>query len=274
MKTNSESKLKRRDIIKSWLIWLFFSHSCYNYERMQGLAFCHAMSPLIEKLYKTKEERAAALKRHLVFFNTEPNVGTPIHGIVIAMEEEKAAGAEDITDEAINSVKAGLMGPLAGIGDTITQGTLTPLFIAFGIGIALQGNVLGPILYIILISLSIIGISYFGWMAGYKQGKKAVLSILKSGMINKIISGAGIVGCMVLGALIAKYVNVSTPVVFTAGEQQVALQADIFDVMVPKILPLLATLGCYKLLDKKMNPMMVMLIIVAVGLVGGLIGLF
>src|SRR5262245_21266778 len=113
--------LSRSDVQRSFWLWTFFSHANYNYERLQGTAFAQAMTPIIRKLYKDPDEIKAALKRHLVFFNTEPNVGGVIHGAVIAMEEQRANGA-DIDDDAINSVKSGLMGPLAGVGDTIDQG--------------------------------------------------------------------------------------------------------------------------------------------------------
>ena len=117
-------QVTRRDVLWSWILWTFFSHANYNYERLQGTAFAHAMTPIIRRLYTSPDEIRDALKRHLVFFNTEPNVGGVIHGSVIALEEQRANGAE-IDDEAINSVKSGLMGPLAGIGDTISQGTIT-----------------------------------------------------------------------------------------------------------------------------------------------------
>ncbi|TME10391.1 MAG: PTS system mannose/fructose/sorbose family transporter subunit IID, partial [Chloroflexi bacterium] len=115
--------LSRSDVQRSFWLWTFFSHSNYNYERLQGTAFAQAMAPIIRKLYKDPEDIKAALKRHLVFFNTEPNVGGVIHGAVIAMEEQRANGAP-IDDDDINGVKSGLMGPLAGIGDSISQGTI------------------------------------------------------------------------------------------------------------------------------------------------------
>jgi PTS system mannose-specific IID component len=143
--------LTRRDVFNAWLRWLFFSHSTYNWERMQGLGFAHSMTPIIEKLYQTKEDISGALKRHLVFFNTQPDIGGVVHGVVIAMEEERAAGAA-ISDDAINSVKTGLMGPVAGIGDTLQQGILIPIALSIGmnfavgeaVGAATRGNILGP----------------------------------------------------------------------------------------------------------------------------------
>lgn len=270
---SEQKKLTKKDLFKSWIRWLTFSHSCYNYERLQGPGFAHAMGPIIKKLYDSKEDRAKALQRHLTFFNTEPNVGTMIHGITIAMEEERANGTP-IEDEAINSVKTGLMGPLAGVGDTITQGTLTPILLAFGISLGVEGNLLGPILYTLMISTVIIGMSYIFWMRGYSVGKKAVTDILQGGLFNKVIAGAGILGCTVIGALTAQFVQLSTPVVLKAGQATVAMQAEVFDRIMPGLLPLLLTFGIYKLLDHKHSPMKIILYIAVLGTIGSLIGLF
>ena len=127
-------RLTRGDVLKSWLLWLFFSSSGYNYERLMATGMAQTMTPAIRRLYHKPEDIKAALKRHLIFFNTENQWGACIPGIMMAMEEERANGA-DIDDEAINSVKIGLMGPLAGIGDTIDQGAWVPILLALGIGI-------------------------------------------------------------------------------------------------------------------------------------------
>lgn len=268
-----EKKLTKKDIRRSWFRWLTFAQSNFNYERMQGSGFANSMVPIIDKLYDSKEDKAKALKRHLAFFNTNPTVGTLTHGITIAMEEEKANGA-DISDEAINSIKTGLMGPLAGIGDTLTQGVITPILLAFGIGLGIEGNLMGPILYIILISTIIISISYSLWMKGYKLGKSAVEQILGDGIFNSVIEAAGILGCTVIGALTGNFVNVTTPLELKVGETVVGLQADLFDVIMPGLLPLLLTLWVYKLLEKDKSPMKIMLYIIAIGVVGSLLKIF
>ena len=128
-----QSKLSKKDLNKAIWRWQFFSHANYNYERLQASSFALSMIPIVKKLYPNdKEKQVEAIQRHLGFFNTEPNFGAVIHGITVAMEEEKSDGAP-ISEEAINSIKVGLMGPLAGLGDTLTQGTIIPLLLAIGI---------------------------------------------------------------------------------------------------------------------------------------------
>jgi len=268
-----EKKLAKKDIIKSYLNWFFFAESNYNYERLQATGFAHAMVPIIEKLYFTKEERSDALKRHLAFFNTEPMCGSIIHGITIAMEEEKANG-EPITSEGINSIKSGLMGPLAGIGDTITQGIITPILLALCISLTTQKNIGGPIIYIISQYIIMFTISYLLWMNGYKYGKLAVEEILQGGMINKVIEGASILGTLVMGGLTGTFVSLSTTVKFKIGDSSFALQTDLFDKILPGLLSLTITLMVLKLLKKDIAPLKIMGILILVGVIGGVIGVF
>lgn len=264
--------LGRRDLLGSWFRWLTFSHSCYNYERLQGLGFAHGMVPVIERLYSRKEDVASALERHLVFFNTEPNVGAVVHGVAVAMEEERASGSGEITDEAINSVKSGLMGPMAGVGDSITQGLITPILLSLGIGLAQQGSLAGPILYVLLISSAIIGISYLSWMQGYRRGRMAVERILREGLLQPLVQGATVVALTVLGGLTATTVQVSTKLVITVGPQVVAVQTDVLDKILLGLLPLSLTVLVWWLLKRKRSPLAVIVLIFVIGLVATWLG--
>jgi PTS system mannose-specific IID component len=226
-----------------------FLHASYNYERLQGLGFAHAMKPVIEYLYVTAVERAAALKRHLVFFNSEPQFGALVPAAVIALEEERAAGA-NIPDETINSVKGGLMGPLAGVGDSLVQGLITPVLLSLGISLAQRGNLAGPMLYSLLISLAIIGSSYAFWMLGYRWGKAAVSRVLASGWVGTLTGAVSVVGMTVIGGLTASVVRLSTPASITVGQAVVSLQEDVLDPILRGLLPLGLTLFvwwiCYR----------------------------
>jgi len=267
-------QLTRGDVQRSFWLWTFFSHANYNYERLQGTAFAQAMTPIIRKLYRNPEEIKAALKRHLVFFNTEPNVGGVIHGAVIAMEEQRANGA-DIDDDAINSVKSGLMGPLAGVGDSITQGTITPILLTIGISLAGSGNVLGPILYFVLEVGIMLSLAYVMWMQGYDRGREGVISILRSGLLDRVIMGASVLGNLVLGALAAQFVviHVSWHPVFgndprTGKPVPFPLQ-DTLDKLLPGLLPLLFVLLTWWLIARRrVSPIILLVVYVGVAMLG------
>ncbi len=267
--------LTRRDVFSAWLRWLFFSHSTWNWERMQGLGFAHSMTPIIAKLYKNKADISAALKRHLVFFNTQPDVGGVIHGIVIAMEEERASGAE-ISDDAINGIKCGLMGPMAGIGDTVQQGIIIPILLAVGMSIATggaigqvkEGNILGPIFFAVSCAICVWGLGWFLWWQGYVQGRAAVTNILQGGALSKVITGAGVLGNFIMGALAVSFVKLSTPVVFQVGGSRFEIQK-IVDTFMPNLLPLILVLVIWWLLAKKnVSPTWVMAALILLGVLG------
>jgi PTS system mannose-specific IID component len=269
----TEKKLDRSDVRRAFWLWTFFSHANYNYERLQGTAFAQAMTPIIRKLYKDPEEIKAALKRHLVFFNTEPNVGGIIHGAVIAMEEQRANGA-DIDDDAINSVKSGLMGPLAGIGDSISQGTITPILLSIGIGLAAAGNVVGPILYFVLEVGIMLALAYFFWFQGYDRGKAGVTDLLKSGTLDRALTGAGVLGNMVMGALTFQFVHVFVTwhVGFDVGGGQTKnfdFTNDLLNAIMPGILPLAFTLlTWYLLARRRVSPITLLVIYLVIAMVG------
>ena len=131
-------QLSQADRKKVWWRSQFLQGS-WNYERMQNLGWAYSLIPAIKKLYTNKEDQAAALERHMEFFNTHPYVAAPILGVTLALEEEKANGAA-IDDAAIQGVKIGMMGPLAGIGDPVFWFTVRPILGALGASLALSGN--------------------------------------------------------------------------------------------------------------------------------------
>ena len=233
------------------------------------------MLPIINKLYPNDpEKRAERMKLHMNFFNTEPQWGACIIGLTAALEEKKAQSNDEISDEMISAIKSSLMGPLAGIGDTIDGGVITPLLLTLFIGISQSGNIMGPISYIIIEACIMWSIYWFSYKLGYEKGSDAIVSLLESGKINKLILGASIMGCMVLGGLVGNFVTLKTSLSFdVGGDAPFVLQEQLFDVILPGCLPLLLTLFCYWLITKKnVSSMKVIMLIFVIGLVGGLLG--
>lgn len=267
-------QLSKQDVLKAYWKWTFFSHSNYNYERLQGSGVLQSMSHLPEKLYPGNEaEKKAFMKRHMSFYNTEPHVGGIVNGMVVAMEEERANGAE-LTDEAINSVKTGLMGPMAGIGDTLWQGTLQPILLAVGISIATAGSVMGAVVFAALMFSIMTFIGYFMFMKGYKTGKSGVEAIMGGGKMKQVIAGASIMGATVLGSLTANYVTASSTLTIVVGETRLALQEDVLDQLLLGAAPLGLTMLTYYLLKvKQMKSTSVMGTLAIIGAVLGILGI-
>lgn len=270
-----KKELSKKDVTRSFWRWTFFSHANYNYERLEATGLVHSLSPIIKKLYADDpQEYQNALKRHMAFFNTEPHFGGIICGMVIAMEEDRANGAP-ITDDAINGIKTGLMGPFAGIGDTLWQGTLTPILLAFGVSLGAEGNLMGPVVYGLLMFGIMFSLAYFVWMQGYKMGKAGIEKILSSNILQYLITGASAMGAIVLGALTANFVSVSSPFVIKVGAVKLGLQEDILDKLFKGILPLgITLLTLYLLKNRKMKSTRVMLLLVAIGVLFGAFNIF
>jgi PTS system mannose-specific IID component len=265
-------RVARRDVIKAFWNWFFFAQSSYNYERLQGMGVACYMAPILNKLYTKKEDIAAGLKRQMAFFNTEPSFGCLIHGVNIAMEEQKANGAP-IGDEEINSLKTGLMGPMAGLGDSIIQGVITPILLAIGIGLAQKGSLVGPALFFVLETIAIVSISFAGWMQGYSRGREGITDLLKSGVLRKVLEYAGILGCGVLGALAAQFVSLSTPISMVSGTTTLKLQ-DMLDKVLPGLLPLALTLVVFYFVRKGKNANAILVALILAGVVGALLKIF
>ena len=184
-----------------------FIQGSWNYERMQNGGWAFAMIPAIKKLYPEKEDRVLALKRHLEFFNTHPYVASPVLGVTLALEEERANGAP-VDDVTIQGVKVGMMGPLAGVGDPVFWFTVRPILGALGASLALTGNILGPILFFVAWNAIRWGFMWYTQEFGYKAGSK-ITEDLSGGILQDLTKGASILGMFVLAALVQRWVSIS-----------------------------------------------------------------
>lgn len=255
------------------LFWnSFLLEASYNYERQQALGFSVGMWPAIKRFYKTKEERAEALKRHMAIFNTTPHLVSFISGVTAAMERE-ASQNQDFDKDIINNVKVGLMGPMAGIGDSFFWGTLRIIASGIGLSLAQQGSVLGAILFLVIFNVPHLLLRYYGTVIGYQFGAGIMGSSKNSGILKMISKGASIVGLMVIGAMSASMVAMSTPLSFTIGETAFGLQGYL-DQIFPLLLPLLYTLAMFGLLKKGWKSTTILLITIAVGVAGSLLHIF
>ena len=198
-------QLSKSDRQKVWWRSTFLQGS-WNYERMQNLGWAYALIPAIKKLYTSKEDRAAALERHLEFFNTHPYVAAPIIGVTLALEEERANGAE-IDDTAIQGVKIGMMGPLAGVGDPVFWFTVRPILGALGASLAMAGNIIGPLLFFFGWNIIRMAFLWYTQELGYKAGSE-ITKDLSGGIIQKITKGASILGMFILAVLVERWVSI------------------------------------------------------------------
>lgn len=266
--------ITEKDVRKSWFRYYVFAETGISYERLQALGFTYGILPILKKLYPKKEDLAAAMQRHLVFYNTEAVFGAPINGVVISMEEQRAQG-KPITDDAITGIKTGLMGPMAGLGDSIDWATMKPLIFALAASLGATGNFIAPFILLLLPLFQIIvGLNLA--TTGYRQGRSSIQDLLQSGRIKELITGASTLGLFMMGVLSATYISLTTPLSFQFGDDnEPFVVQDILNNLAPGILPLLVVLALYFVLRrKKQNLGLIALSLVVIALLGSLAGIF
>ena len=291
-------QLTKSDRKKVWWRSTFLQGS-WNYERMQNLGWAYSLIPAIKRLYTKKEDQAAALERHLEFFNTHPYVAAPILGVTLALEEEKANGAS-IDDAAIQGVKIGMMGPLAGIGDPVFWFTVRPILGALGASLAASGNIIGPLLFFVLWNAIRMAFLWYTQELGYKAGSE-ITKDMSGGILQDITKGASILGMFIIGVLVKQWVNIGFKIALPSttltdpkayveipdgsvtGEKLVeilnrapginlgpvkhnTLQGQL-DSLIPGLLGLLLTFLCMWLLKKKVSPIIIIVALFIVGIV-------
>lgn len=266
-------KLDKKDLSKGWKAWAMYHLSSMSFEKLEAHGFAHSMLPILNKLYKDNpEEYKAALKRHSVFYNTEPQVGSLVNGIVASLEEENANGKQ-IDDEMFHSVKAGIMGPIAGIGDSTIQGIIIPILLTIGMGMSTNGSPLGVFVYILGFLAIILSLSRFLYFRGYQLGVNAVDSLLGTNA-DRLKNAFTVLGTLVIGGLAASFVNLTTVLKIPNGEETIEFQKTL-DGFFPGLLSLLAVIFCWYLISKKKySGTKVLLILVGISIIGVLLNIF
>lgn len=271
---NTNKLLSKKDLINSYKYWMRYALSGQNMERMEGPGFAGMMARVADKLYPNDNEKQKELvKRHMTFYNTQPMVGTVINGIVLGMEEKKAMG-EEVPDELIQTTKTALMGPLAGIGDSLFIGTLIPILLSIGLGLVGEnGSIAGPIFYLVSWCTIMFVFSWVTFKYGYKLGVDAIKLISENGIKDKVVRFASIVGLVVTGCVSAQYVKFGITWQYVSGDLTQNVQS-VIDGIFPGLFPLLLTLGCFYAMDKKKVGLgKLFIVIFAIALVGKFTGI-
>lgn len=241
-----ENKITKKDLNKVfWRSQLIqFSH---NYERMQSLGTLYGLTPVLHRLYadRPQEEKVAAQSRHLEFFNSHPVLIPFILGITAALEES----TEEDEKDTVIAVKTSLMGPLAGLGDSLLNFTWFPIAGSIGASFAIEGNFIGPILMFLMINALYFPLKYYGVHLGYSRGRELLTSDEGKGILDRISTSANVLGVMVAGALITSTVKINLGLQYGEGDGAIKVQ-EMLDKVLPNLLPLLMTLLCLYLFKK------------------------
>ena len=269
----SQQILTKKDINNAWRTWWLYAEVQSNNVVFQGLSHMLSLMDSLRKLYPDDDDYREALKRNSQFYNTEGTIGAVVNGMTLSMEEERATG-ENVPDEVMYSMRTALMGPMAGIGDSLVWGTCKTISLSIATTFALSGNLLAvPVALMFPLVTYIIGRWLYG--LGYDLGRTAVMNMLKSGIMDKIIMACGMLGLMVMGALSAENVALEIATEFTLenAADPISIQGMI-DAVAPGLLPL-AVIGLVYLYLKKHNNKygLLILAIIALSIVASFFGI-
>ena len=273
MTSSPENKITRSDLVKSAVnVGALGMEFSWTYYKQMNIAFCLMVANMLKKIYAGRpDDYAEALHRHCAFFNITVQFAPFVGGIAMAMEEKVARG--EIEPESVNDVKAALMGPLSGIGDSIFLSTLRVVAAAVGISLCQAGNPFGPIAFLLIYNVPGFALRIWGAVKGYELGVGFLDEAQRTGLMQKIMTCVGIVGVMVVGAMCKDMFWASIPVAIGSGEDAQTLQ-DILDGIMPGMLGMLAFWLYYWLLSKKINPMVLIVATMVVGIIVSLVRYF
>ncbi|RVU97405.1 PTS system mannose/fructose/sorbose family transporter subunit IID [Coriobacteriales bacterium OH1046] len=261
---NKVSEKARR---QSFLHWIYGNLTCFSQEHMQTFGYLWSMMPIVDELYDKDEDKVDALRTYTTFFNTEPQIGTMVVGLTVGLEEARANG-EPMDAETINGIRAGLMGPLAGLGDSIIVGTFIPILLGIALGLSTGGNPLGPLFYMVVWNV----LMYFGMKYAYDQGYTlggSAVEALVGPDSAALRSSIVMIGSMVIGSVAATWISISTSFAINFSEKSSFVLQSTLDAILPKFLSFFFVWLCWWLMTKKkVSPTIVMLILVAVAMIG------
>ncbi len=239
----------------------------FNYERMQANGWLYSILPGLLAIHgEGTDDLKTSMGHNLEFFNTHPFLVTFVMGIVLSLEQQKA----DI--DTIRAVRVAAMGPLGGIGDAIFWFTLVPIAAGICSNMAIEGSIVGPILFLLIFNLVQFAVRFFLLHWSYKLGTKAIE--LLTANAKEFTRAASLLGVFVVGALTSNYGGTTTSLVIPNGDAPIVLQS-ILDGVLPKMIPLALTLGLFFLMKKKRwTPVLCIAALLVLGLVGAAVGFF
>ncbi len=268
--SNPNTKLTKKDLQKVYIRNLFGLQWGWNYETMQGLGYCYVIMPILRRLYRNDPEKMkAALKTEIGYFNTSQPMSHLIVGTDAALQEE--LGIEEAKD-AIIGVKTGLMGPFAGVGDTIFITIYRALVFSIAAYMAMSGQAVALLIPIVC-GIAMLAIRYKFTFMGYEQGRKLASGL--GGQLKRLTDAASVLGLTVVGALVPSVVKAPMNISIVIGDTNPINLQSMLDKIMPAALPLAIVLLSYWLLGKKkMTTVKLILILMVVGVGLGLLTTF
>lgn len=263
--------LTRKDLNR--IFWRSLTlEASFTYERYHGTGYTYSVLPALKKFYQDdKEGLAGAMVRGTEFISITPHISTLVMGVTCAMEEQYSQNKESMDPTSITAVRAGLMGPLAGIGDSIFWGILRTVAAGIACAMGLKGSVFAPIAFILVYNVPALLVRYFGLLKTYELGIQLVARMSESKLLERLSKCAGIIGLMVIGGMTASMVAVQTPLAFNIGGSEIVIQ-EFLDSIMPGMLSLVVVFVMSKLVKKQVSTIVLMVGLLAAGILLAMVG--
>lgn len=249
MTGSNEKKLTKVDYTKT-MIRAWILQNGFNYSNYQGNGYSYVIYPALRKIYgEDREGLCQDLAENCEFYNTNPNLLPFVTSLHLAMAEEGIPYSE------IRGLKMALMGPLAGIGDSLSQFCLAPLYSTVFSSLAMQGMAFAPVGFLIAINATLLAIKAVMCDLGHKLGTSVIERLSKEMAI--ISACASMVGVTVIAGLAAKFVKMTVAIQFAAGAAEEGVKQStvniqgMLDNIAPALLPMLYMLLMYYLIKKR-----------------------
>lgn len=235
--------------------------------RQHAIGFLYSLLPALDRYYADDEEgKRNALIRHVQFYNVTTMLSTLVLGIIASMERENSEN-EDFDENSIVAIKISLMGPLSGIGDSIFIGVVRVIAAGVGISLSLNGSIMGPILFLLIYNVPSIILRYYLTFVGFSSGSGFIASMYESGSMKVLTKAACTLGLIMVGAMTATTVTFTSAISIPVSNADPVMLQTYLDAIFKGLVPLLLTLGCKYLLDKKVNVNVIMVGVVALAIV-------
>lgn len=221
-------RISRRTALRAYLL-----QNGYNYGNYEGLAYANIMFPALKKLCKNDEELRRELKDSLGYCSVNPNF-LPILTSFQIVAFHQGIRAKDTRD-----IRLALMGPLAGIGDSMVQFCFAPVFSTIGASMAAEGMAAGPAVFLLGMNLLLLGLKLFNEALGYRLSMSLTDSLKDS--LAPVSQGARMIGSAVIAGLAVECITVQTTIEFSRGGETVFALQSFLDTLLPGMLPVLFT---------------------------------
>ncbi len=265
--TTNQGPITRKVLHQAAFRYMFMACNIFNYESQQGPGVVFGLEKALCKLYPNDEDYRKSLDNQFKYFNTTTWMANILLGASLAMEEKDGLKALD----AVQNFKTSMMGPLAGIGDTLVWVLYPTIMGSIAAYMGLQGNPTGALIWFAL-NVFFLFVRFKLFDLGYDSGLKLITAL--GDKLSTFTEAASMMGLTVVGALIPSVIKMTVGLEFTVGEVALNIQTGILDAIMPALLPVLLTFGVYRLLaSRKMSVIQVIFLIIAIALVCSFFGI-